>query len=92
MTTYRIEATDTDPQETREWVESLESLVDASGIERARFVLQRLLQSATQQDAAPDGALNTDYINTIPTHEEPPFPGDEAMEKRIRRSSVIRLE
>jgi len=85
VTTYRIEATDTDPQETREWVESLESLVDASGVERARFVLQRLLQSATQQDAAPDGALNTDYINTIPTHEEPPFPGDEAMEKRIRR-------
>jgi len=83
--TYRIDAADPNPQETRDWVESLLSMVGQEGHDRAKYVLHRVLQTAARVGAAPVGTLTTDYVNTISTAEEPQFPGDEAMEKRIRR-------
>ncbi len=85
MTTFRKDAADPDPQETREWIESLEAVVSAAGPERGRYLLKRVLQSASHLGAAPLGPLTTDYVNTIPASEEPTFPGDEQMERRIRR-------
>ena len=85
MTTYRTDAADPNPQETREWIESLMTMVAEEGQERAKYVLRRVLQSAARAGASPVGTLNTDYVNTISASEEPQFPGDEAMEKRIRR-------
>ncbi len=85
MTTYRTDAGDPDPQETRDWIESLLTMVGQEGQERAKYVLRRVLQSAARAGASPVGTLNTDYVNTISATEEPQFPGDEAMEKRIRR-------
>ncbi len=85
MSTYRTDPTDKDPQETREWIESIESVIEQGGRERARYVLNRVLTSARRFRAAPVGPLTTDFVNTIPLEEEAPFPGDEHMEKRIRR-------
>jgi pyruvate dehydrogenase E1 component len=81
----RSDATDPDPQETQEWIESLESVVEHSGAERARQLLDEVLGTARHHGVAPLSSLSTDYVNTIPVTEEPAFPGDEAMEKRIRR-------
>lgn len=75
---------DADPQETREWVESLAAVLDSQGPERARFLLRKVLERARMEDLGIE-AIQTPYINTIPPDREPPYPGDEAMEKRIRR-------
>ena len=75
---------DTDPSETAEWRASLDSLIKAAGPTRARYVMLSMLQHA-QQNQIGIGALRaTDYINSIPSNHEAPFPGDEAIERRIR--------
>jgi len=85
VTTYRSDATDPDPLETQEWIESLESVLVRSGADRARYLLDEVLGTARHFGVAPLSSLSTDYVNTIPVDEEPSFPGDAAMEKRIRR-------
>jgi pyruvate dehydrogenase E1 component len=75
---------DTDPAETAEWIESLDALVNEQGRTRARYVLLRLLARARQQAIGVPSLTSTDYINTIPPDEEPWFPGDEYVERRIR--------
>jgi len=82
---FTAEASDKDPDETREWIESMESVVRASGRERAQYLLRRVLENARRFRILPPGPLTTDYVNTIGADEEPAFPGDEMMEKRIRR-------
>ncbi len=76
---------DIDPGETEEWMEALESVVAASGSKRAQFLLYRLLKRARQLDVGIPQTVSTRYINTISPEQEPPFPGDEDMERRIRR-------
>src|SRR6185503_21178284 len=84
--TYRPEAVDKDPEETSEWVESLEDVIERDGgRDRARYLLKRVLESARRNRVLPVEPLTTDYVNTIPREEEPPNPGDEQLEKRIRR-------
>ncbi|NRA32596.1 MAG: pyruvate dehydrogenase (acetyl-transferring), homodimeric type [Polyangiaceae bacterium] len=85
MHTFKPESQDTDAVETREWIESLEAVVETSGTSRARYVLKRLLESARREGIIPEGQLTTDYINTIPADEERKYPGDSGIEKRIRR-------
>jgi pyruvate dehydrogenase E1 component len=75
---------DSDPEETREWRESLDSAIDAAGPERARYLMLSLLQHARERNIGVPSLRNTDYINTITPDREPEFPGDEAMERRIR--------
>ena len=75
---------DNDLQETEEWIESLDTLVDKEGRERARFVLLRLLERAQEQGVAVPSLTSTDFVNTIPTQREPQFPGDEEIERRYR--------
>jgi len=79
---------DTNPQETAEWVEALEELIQRAGPERARYLVSRLNEAARQRGAAPPPALRTPYLNTIPRAEEEPYPGDRALERRIK--SLIR--
>ena len=74
-----------DPQETREWVESLDATVALDGTARAKGLLERVLLRARRLGADPVLPVGTDYVNTIRTEDEPKFPGDEWMEKRIRR-------
>jgi len=75
---------DIDPDETSEWVESLEAVAEQSGKGRARFLLMKLMERARELQVGVPAAVSTDYINTIPPEREPWFPGDEYMERRIR--------
>jgi pyruvate dehydrogenase E1 component len=75
---------DVDPQETQEWLESLDSVIDASGARRARFLMLKLLERAREKQVGVPALRSTDYVNTIPAEAEPWFPGDEFVERRIR--------
>ena len=75
---------DTDPDETSEWMESLDALLDERGRGRARYVMLRLLERARERNVGVPALRSTDYINTIPPDREPAFPGDEHVERRIR--------
>ena len=76
---------DVDPQETAEWIESFDNLVAAQGNYRARYVMLSLLRRAAERNVGVPSLRSTDYINTIPPEREPWFPGDEDIEKKIRR-------
>ena len=76
---------DIDPDETQEWVDSFDAMVDERGRDRARYVMLRLLERAREQQVGVPALRSTDFINTIPPEREPWFPGDEDMERRIRR-------
>src|SRR5881396_1847900 len=82
---FKHQLPDIDPQETQEWIESLDALVKESGGDRARFVLYKLLKRARMLHVGLPPLTQTRYINTISPEQEPYFPGDEAMELRIRR-------
>lgn len=75
---------DIDPEETAEWVESLDGVLDARGRPRARYVMLRLLERARERQIGVPPLTTTDYLNTIPPEREPWFPGDEHVERRIR--------
>lgn len=76
---------DSDPEETQEWMDSLDAMLEAAGPERGRYLMLRLLERATAKRVPLPPLLSTDYVNTIPTSMEPEFPGDEEIEKRYRR-------
>ncbi len=82
---FKQQLPDIDPVETQEWLESLDALVEAAGPERARFVVFKLLKRARQLQVGLPTLTQTRYINTISPEQEPYFPGDEAMELKIRR-------
>src|SRR6185295_19115139 len=75
---------DIDPAETQEWLDSLDAVVGAHGRSRARYLIARLMERARDQGVDVPAMVTTDYINTIPPDEEPWFPADEYIEKRIR--------
>jgi len=75
---------DVDPQETQEWLESLDGVIDGSGRRRARYVMRKLLERARERQVGVPSLTATDYINTIPPESEPWFPGDEVVERRYR--------
>ena len=76
---------DVDPDETSEWVESFDQLVNEGGNYRARYVMLSLLRRAAERNVGLPSLRSTDYINTIPPEREPWFPGDEEVEHRIRQ-------
>ena len=73
---------DIDPEETSEWLESFDQLLERSGPARARYLMLRLLERSGEQRVAIPALTSTDYVNTIPTELEPWFPGDEDVERR----------
>jgi pyruvate dehydrogenase E1 component len=75
---------DTDPEETSEWVQSFDEIVETNGRSRASYLLMKLLERAREQQVGFPATVSTPYINTIPAEAEPWFPGDEFMERRIR--------
>ncbi len=76
---------DSDPAETQEWLDSLDAVVEHHGDVRGRFLMAKLLERAHQRSLGVPGSISTPYLNTIPVEEEPEYPGDEWLEKRIRR-------
>ncbi|MEQ8938560.1 MAG: pyruvate dehydrogenase (acetyl-transferring), homodimeric type, partial [Gammaproteobacteria bacterium] len=79
---------DIDPQETQEWLEALDSLLEREGVERGHFILEQLVARARRSGAYLPFSANTAYLNTIPTQREEKSPGDHALEWRIR--SLVR--
>ncbi|MBZ0101971.1 MAG: pyruvate dehydrogenase (acetyl-transferring), homodimeric type [Thermoanaerobaculia bacterium] len=78
---------DLDSAETREWVEALDDVIAARGEDRARFLMQRLQDHAYRR-TVPLPAPTTPYVNTIPLYEQPAYPGDRELERRIK--SLVR--
>ncbi|HET9127635.1 MAG TPA: pyruvate dehydrogenase (acetyl-transferring), homodimeric type, partial [Propionibacteriaceae bacterium] len=76
---------ETDPEETSEWLESLDGLIDSEGRNRARYVMLRLLERARERQIGVPSLVSTDYVNTIPASKEPAYPGDEDLERGYRR-------
>src|SRR5579862_6314226 len=75
---------DLNPQETSEWIEALDEIIDETGPDRASYLLERLMERAANLGVQPPLRLNTPYINTIPPEEQVAYPGDRAMERRIK--------
>ncbi|MDQ1674943.1 MAG: pyruvate dehydrogenase component [Actinomycetota bacterium] len=75
---------DIDPDETEEWLDSLDAVIDNGGKQRARYLMLRMLERTRERQVGVPLLRNTDYINTIPPAKEPWFPGDEDVERRIR--------
>ncbi|MCA1657111.1 MAG: pyruvate dehydrogenase (acetyl-transferring), homodimeric type, partial [Actinobacteria bacterium] len=75
---------DVDPEETAEWVDSFDAVLDTQGRTRARYLLLKLLERARELQVGFPATVSTPYVNTIPPDQEPWFPGDEYMERRIR--------
>ena len=82
---FKHQLPDIDPEETDEWLESLGQVVADEGENRARFLMFKLLKGARQLHVGLPPLTQTRYINTISPEQEPFFPGDEALERRIRR-------
>ena len=76
-------ADDIDPQETQDWLDSIDSVLRTHGPERAHFLLERLVDHARRSGAYLPYSQNTAYLNTIPTGQEPVYPGDRTLERRI---------
>ena len=76
---------DTDPSETAEWKASFDAALANAGPVRARYLMLSLLKRAQEKNIGIAGLRATDYINSIPSDSEPDFPGDEAIERRIRQ-------
>ncbi len=81
---FKNQLPDIDPEETQEWIESLNQVIDQSPA-RARFLLHRVLMHARARQIGLPAMVSSDYINTIAPEQEPYFPGDEGIERLIRR-------
>ena len=79
---------DTDRAETNDWLQSLEAVLEHHGGDRARFLVSRLIENLFQRGVPLPFSANTPYINTIPRAKQPPYPGDRAIERRIK--SIVR--
>ncbi len=79
-----LDKNDLDPEETHEWLDALEAVIGAEGIERAHYLIERLVDKARRSGANLPYSANTAYINTIPPHMEARSPGDAGLEQRIR--------
>ncbi|EPW3767421.1 pyruvate dehydrogenase (acetyl-transferring), homodimeric type [Vibrio fluvialis] len=79
---------DVDALETQEWLAALESVVREEGVERAQYLLEEVLEKARLDGVDMPTGITTNYINTIPAAQEPAYPGDTTIERRIR--SIIR--
>ncbi|MCL7718230.1 pyruvate dehydrogenase (acetyl-transferring), homodimeric type [Actinobacillus pleuropneumoniae] len=75
---------DVDPFETKEWLESLDSLIRVEGVERAQYIIDQLLDQARTEGVPVQSGVTTAYVNTIPVSAQPAYPGDHKIERRIR--------
>src|SRR4051794_5107168 len=75
---------DSDPVETREWRDALDSVLAFEGAERAHFLLHELMHEARRKGAPVPYSANTPYLNTIPPDRQAPHPGDRSIEHKIR--------
>ncbi|MFN3885059.1 MAG: pyruvate dehydrogenase (acetyl-transferring), homodimeric type, partial [Rhodocyclaceae bacterium] len=81
---FAARAADDDPQETREWLDALEAVIEQEGGERAHYLIEEQIALARRAGINIPYSANTDYVNTIPVERQPLAPGDYAIENRIR--------
>lgn len=79
---------DSDPQQTKEWIESLDAVIKVDGKERAEFLINEVNRRALQKAVHPSNPASTPYINTIPTSAQPEYPGDRDLERKLK--SLVR--
>lgn len=75
---------DIDPQETKEWLDALQSVIETDGVERAHFIMQELLFRGRRSGVTIPYNANTPYLNTIPPERQQPIPGDAGLERKLR--------
>ncbi|HEY5789904.1 MAG TPA: pyruvate dehydrogenase (acetyl-transferring), homodimeric type [Gammaproteobacteria bacterium] len=75
---------DTDLQETQEWIDALDAVMEVAGVERAHYLLEQLIERTRRSGGDLPFSNNTAYVNTIPSHLEQRSPGDSAIEWRLR--------
>jgi pyruvate dehydrogenase E1 component len=76
---------DPDPVQTAEWIESISAVADKQGPRRVKYLVRRLIDHARLSGVDVPLLVQTPFINTISPEQQPAYPGDEAIEKRIRR-------
>ena len=81
---YDSQLPDGDPTETQEWRQAIDEVAEQNGPARAQFLLAATMQHASRKGCGVSPVLKTPYINTIPPKQEPDYPGDAALERRIR--------
>ena len=86
-----VDATDADPQETREWLDALSAVIGSEGAGRAHYLLEQLLEHARQSGMDMPFSANTSYTNTIDPDEEERSPGNLELEGRLRAYMRWRL-
>lgn len=74
---------DPDPEETQEWLEALDGVIEHEGPERAHDLIESLISEAREHGADIPYSANTAYVNTIPADKQPPYPGDPDLEIKI---------
>ena len=79
-----VESSDTDPIETREWLDALDAVIQREGRERAHYLMEQLLDTARRQFGDMPFSATTAYVNTIPPALEVRSPGNHEYEERIR--------
>jgi pyruvate dehydrogenase E1 component len=85
---WRVNPRDSDPVETREWLEAFDAMVETEGRERATYLLRRLLDHARKRRVQLPPVLNTPYQNSVGLADQPQFPGNLELEQRL--SSIVR--
>jgi len=88
MNNKNTKNTDINPEETLEWIESLEAVLENDGNKRAHFLLEKLIDKARRSGAYLPYTATTAYLNTIPRAKEKQLPGDLELERRAR--AIIR--
>ena len=73
---------DIDPQETKEWIDSLKAINENDGSNRTQYIVEKLISTATNLGVAGNFIQNTDYVNTISISEQTPYKGDRDMLER----------
>ena len=76
---------DFDPQETSEWQEAIDVVVERAGVERAQYLLQKTLEKAYESGIEPPD-MHTPYVNTIPVTQQPVYPGNLELERHLLRA------
>jgi pyruvate dehydrogenase E1 component len=75
---------DVDPQETKEWLDAIDGVLEHEGPDRAHFLIEQIIDQSRRRGAHVPFSANTAYINTIPVEKQPKMPGDQALEEKIR--------
>jgi len=79
---------DIDPLETQDWLDSLSALIDEKGLNRAHYIIEKLINHSRSQGIKIPYSANTEYTNTISLAKQEPYPGNRLLERRIK--SIIR--